>query len=163
MPLKKHLLYNLNWSCFTHTVTCGNVTMPQNCKIREISHGWIFCFLSCETRFSTRFSIACFRFSILDSQLAQESRIVNWVENRDSQWTVNLLLNGTVTYKLMPELTVLLRAFLWFWLLNVSMVSPIYPTIMREMKLVLPVQVKQHLEEVWCTYLLDHQKVLHSQ
>jgi len=23
--------------------------------------------------------------------------------------------------------------------------------------------VKQHLEEVWCTYLLDHQKVLHSQ
>ena len=35
--------------------------------------------------------------SILDSLFAQESRIANRVENRDSQWTVNLLLNGTVS------------------------------------------------------------------
>ena len=35
-------------------------------------------------------------FSIFDSQFAQESRITNRVENRDSQRTVNLLLNGTV-------------------------------------------------------------------
>ena len=36
-------------------------------------------------------------FSILDSLLAQESRIANRVENRDSQWTVNFFLNGTVS------------------------------------------------------------------
>ena len=24
MPLKKHSLYNLNWSCFEHTVACAN-------------------------------------------------------------------------------------------------------------------------------------------
>ena len=35
-------------------------------------------------------------FSIFDSRFAQESRITNRVENRDSQRTVNLLLNGTV-------------------------------------------------------------------
>ena len=35
----------------------------------------------------------------LDSQFAQESRIVKRVENRDSQRTVNLLLNGTVVDK----------------------------------------------------------------
>ena len=32
----------------------------------------------------------------LDSRFTQDSRIVNRVENRDSQRTVNLLLNGTV-------------------------------------------------------------------
>ena len=32
----------------------------------------------------------------LDSRFMQESRIVNQVENRDSQWTVNFLLNGNV-------------------------------------------------------------------
>ena len=26
--LEKHLLYNLNWSCFEHTVACSNITMP---------------------------------------------------------------------------------------------------------------------------------------
>ena len=35
--------------------------------------------------------------SRLDSRFARESRIVNRVENRDSQRTVNLLLNGTVS------------------------------------------------------------------
>ena len=35
-------------------------------------------------------------FSILDSLFAQESRIANRAKNQDSQWTVNLLLNGTV-------------------------------------------------------------------
>ena len=34
--------------------------------------------------------------SILDSLFAQESRIANQVKNQDLQWTVNLLLNGTV-------------------------------------------------------------------
>ena len=32
----------------------------------------------------------------LDSRFMQELRIANRVENRDSQCTVNLLLNGTV-------------------------------------------------------------------
>ena len=35
-------------------------------------------------------------FSIPNSLFVQESRIVNRVENRDLQRTVNLLLNGTV-------------------------------------------------------------------
>ena len=35
-------------------------------------------------------------FLILDSRFAQEWRIANQVENRDSQRTVNLLLKGTV-------------------------------------------------------------------
>ena len=26
--LKKHLVYNLTWSCFMHTVACTNITMP---------------------------------------------------------------------------------------------------------------------------------------
>ena len=57
------------------------------------NESWVnLCFLSCETRFSTLGSL----FSILDSQFAQESRIANGVENRDSQRTVNLLLNGAV-------------------------------------------------------------------
>ena len=34
--------------------------------------------------------------SILGSLFAQESRIANRVKNQDLQWTVNLLLNGTV-------------------------------------------------------------------
>ena len=32
----------------------------------------------------------------LDSRFTQESRIMNGVENRDWQWTVNFLFNGTV-------------------------------------------------------------------
>ena len=36
-------------------------------------------------------------FPILDSQFVQESRIANCIENQNSQRTVNLLLNGTVT------------------------------------------------------------------
>ena len=43
-------------------------------------------FFFCPTRLDPR----------LDSQFTQESRIVNQVENRDSQWTVNFLLNGNV-------------------------------------------------------------------
>ena len=54
------------------------------CYSLEISHGWIFCCLSCKTRSSTL-------FSILDSPFAQESRIANQVKNRDSQQTVNSL------------------------------------------------------------------------
>ena len=34
-------------------------------------------------------------FSILNSWFTQESRIENEVKNQDSQWNVNLLLNGT--------------------------------------------------------------------
>ena len=70
------------------------------------SHGWIFCFLPCKTRSLTRFSIVCSQFSILYSCRNRE-------ENRDSQWTVNLLLNGTVpvlpfvtlSYPLLPCVT----------------------------------------------------------
>ena len=69
------------------------VTAIQN--YWEISHGWIFCFLSCKTRSSTWFSIVCSQFSIFYSCRNQES----WIESRnwDSQWTVNWLLNGTVS------------------------------------------------------------------
>ena len=64
---------------------------------REISHGWIFCFLSCETRFSSRFLIACSWFSILDSRRNRESRIESRIETRNRLstffWTV--LYNAT--------------------------------------------------------------------
>ena len=36
------------------------------------------------------------RLLVLDPRFTQESRIANQVKNRDSQWTVNLLLNSTV-------------------------------------------------------------------
>ena len=72
-----------------HAALCYSCTCISLKNYREISHGWIFCFLSCETRFSTRFLIAC-------SWFAQELRIANRVKNRDSQRTVNILLNGTV-------------------------------------------------------------------
>ena len=65
-----------------HCVTAG-----QN--YQEISHWWIFCFRSCKTRSSTRFSIVCSQFSILYLSRNQESRM-------GLKWTVNLLLNGTV-------------------------------------------------------------------
>ena len=80
---------------YTHAALCYSRTKLS-------SHGWIFCFLSCKTRFS----IVCSRFSILYSCRNRE-------ENRDSQWTVNLLLNGTVpvlpfvtlSYPLLPCVT----------------------------------------------------------
>ena len=58
---------------------------------REISHARIFRFLSCETRFSTQFSISCSRFSIRAGMENRES-------SRESRlpWTVSLLLNGSV-------------------------------------------------------------------
>ena len=84
---------------YTHAALCYSRTKLS-------SHGWIFCFLSCKTRSLTRFSIVCSRFSILYSCRNRE-------ENRDSQWTVNLLLNGTVpvlpfvtlSYPLLPCVT----------------------------------------------------------
>ena len=84
---------------YTHAALCYSRTKLS-------SHGWIFCFLSCKTRSSTRFSIVCSRFSILYSCRNRE-------ENRDSQWTVNLLLNGsvpmlpfvTLSYPLLPCVT----------------------------------------------------------
>ena len=84
---------------YTHAALCYSRTKLS-------SHGWIFCFLSCKTRSLTRYSIVCSRFSILYSCRNRE-------ENRDSQWTVNLLLNGTVpvlpfvtlSYPLLPCVT----------------------------------------------------------
>ena len=52
----------------------------------------------------------------------------------------NLQINDG-TYSAVKSISLILA-------LTFTMVSPIYPTIMREMKLVLPVQVKRHLEEV---------------
>ena len=91
MSLKKHSLYNLNWSCFEHRVACATkpcrvvLQLLWLCKIIEKSvmgESFFFCLMRLDPR--------------LDSQFTQESRIVNQVENRDSQWTVNFLLNGNV-------------------------------------------------------------------
>ena len=50
--LEKHSFYNLNWSCFKHTVACSNITMPccvtavGLCKIIEKSvmgESFVFC------------------------------------------------------------------------------------------------------------------------
>ena len=51
-------------------------------------------FVFCPARLDSRLLVACSRFLILDSRFAQELRITNAVENRDSQRTVNLLLNA---------------------------------------------------------------------
>ena len=61
-------------------------------------------------------------FPILDSQFVQESRIANCVENQNSQRTVNLLLNGTVTVWMVDWLTGkllnLLTDWLTFWMVD---------------------------------------------
>ena len=61
MSLRKHSLYNLNWSCFEHTVACANVTMPRCvtavclCKIVEISiMGKSFVFRPVHVRLDSR-------------------------------------------------------------------------------------------------------------
>ena len=84
---------------YNHAASCYSCMSLEN--YREISHGWIFCFLSCKTQSSTWFSIACSRFSILDSCRNWES----WIESRieTQKHTVNLLLNGTVRSR--PELS----------------------------------------------------------
>ena len=55
---------------------------------REISHGRIFRFLSCETRFSTRFSISCSRFSIRAG-----------IENRESSRESRLATDCQLTFE----------------------------------------------------------------
>ena len=68
-----------------HLFTIATFFCPQGGRCREVQlyittwlvkhplkygatcHGWIFCFLFHVTRSSTRFSITCSRFSILDS------------------------------------------------------------------------------------------------
>ena len=66
---------------------CNHAALCYSCmslkNYREISYGWIFCFLSCETRFSTRFSIACSGFSILDSRRNREWRIESRIATRN--------------------------------------------------------------------------------
>ena len=89
MSLKKHSLYNLNWSCFEQRVACANklrcVVLQLLCKIIEKSvmgESFFFCLTRLDPRLGSRFT--------------QESRIVNRVENRDSQRIVNFLLNSTI-------------------------------------------------------------------
>ena len=55
---------------------------------REISHGWIYCFLSCETRSSTRFSITGSRVSIPPR-----------IENRESSRFSRLATDCQLTFK----------------------------------------------------------------
>ena len=99
---------------YTHAALCYSRTKLS-------SHGWIFCFLSCKTRSSTRFSIVCSRFSILYSCRNRE-------ENRDSQWTVNLLLNGTVP--VLPFVTLSYPVTLCYPVLPcVTLCYPVLPSV----------------------------------
>ena len=76
-----------------------NITMPCCvtavclCKIIEksvIGECFVFC------SWNLILDLILDSLIVLDSWFAQESRIANQVQNWDSQWTVNLLLNGTV-------------------------------------------------------------------
>ena len=80
------------------TVACANVTMLRCVtaiclwKIIEKSvmrESFVFCPARLDSRRNSR-------YLVLDSRFAQEWRIANRVENRDSQRTVSLLLNGSV-------------------------------------------------------------------
>ena len=98
MSLKKHSLYNLNWSCFKHTVPCANV---KPCCIVLQLYMYLFEKLS-RNQSWVNLLFSVLRDSILDAILDSlfliraGSRIPNRVKNRDSQRTVNLLLNGFV-------------------------------------------------------------------
>ena len=46
MSLKKHCLYNLNWSCFEHMVTCANITV-SHCVTAVCLNGNFFCVFEC--------------------------------------------------------------------------------------------------------------------
>ena len=87
MSMKKHLLYNLNWSWFEHICTvCARVSHAVLCyscmsmnNYRYKSVMGEFFFLACETQSSTRFSITYSRFSIHpgieNRELSRESRL----------------------------------------------------------------------------------------
>ena len=65
-----------------HAALCYYCTCISLKNYREISHGWIFCFLSCETRSSTRFLIACSWFT-QESRLATDCQLTfEWYCNR---------------------------------------------------------------------------------
>ena len=120
MSLKKHLLYNLNWSCFKHTVACTNVTMPHLYVFENLSRNQSWVNLFSVLQDSILDAILNSLFSILDSQFAQELRIANWVKNWDFQWTVNLLLNGTVNCCTVMILTVVDGEEFGFYILQVE-------------------------------------------
>ena len=89
ISMKKHSLYNLNWSCFEHTVSCVNKLY------RVVLQLYVYVNLSKNQSWvNLLFSVS--RDSIHDSFLDSLFSISYWVENRDLQWTVNLLLNRTV-------------------------------------------------------------------
>ena len=82
------------WSSFEHTVAFAN---------REYNHAmlWVLVKLSRnQWPVNLLFSVLWDSIldSILDSLFSIRAGIVNRVENQDSQWTVNLLLKGTVGY-----------------------------------------------------------------
>ena len=79
ISLKKHSLYNLNWSCFEHRVACATkpcrvvLQLLWLCKIIEKSvMGESFFFLSYETWSSTPFSI---HTGIKNRESSRESRL----------------------------------------------------------------------------------------
>ena len=89
ISMKKHSLYNLNWSCFEHTVSCANKLY------RVVLQLYVYVKLSKNQSWvNLLFSVS--RDSIHDLFLDSSFSISYRVENRDLQWTVNLLLNRTV-------------------------------------------------------------------
>ena len=100
MFLKKHSLYNLNWSCFDHTCTVAsaNITMP--CCVTAVglsklstNQWWVNLVFSV-----LRDSILDGLFSILDSRRNRELQVESRMEthNRLSAyfWTVLYLFGG---------------------------------------------------------------------
>jgi len=118
---------------YTHAALCYSRTKLS-------SHGWIFCFLSCKTRSSTRFSIVCSRFSI-------RAGIEKRIETRNGLptcfWTVlylcypslpclTLLPFVTLCYPALPSVTLCYSLFpcvtlCYPVLLCVTMCSPVLP------------------------------------
>ena len=71
------LVLNIKTVCawINHAVLCYSCMSLKN--YREISCGWIFCFLSLETQTLTQFSIACSRLSICTGIKNQEQPTVH--------------------------------------------------------------------------------------
>ena len=80
MSLKKHLLYNLNWSCFKHTVACGNVTMLHLYVVEKLSRNQSRVNLFSVLQDSILNAILDSLFLILNSRRNRESRIESRIE-----------------------------------------------------------------------------------
>ena len=95
MSLKKHSLYNLNWSCFEHTVPCANV---KPCCIVLQLHMYLFEKLS-RNQSWVNLLFSVLQDSILDAILDSLFLIRTGIENRESSQESRLATDCQLTFE----------------------------------------------------------------